>query len=167
MCQTLAACDQSHHGSGPAAGHSGEVCVGGSSADRSQRERRQTLDLTPFPPGPRHLWVDVQAHGVRTRSHHTNETLLFQIVCRHKSDCPVEWEEKSKHTQIQMTFHPKPNIGFVWQHAAVGPWVLSGSVWEGRSDSDTREKPETTKCTLLQAQLGHSTEGQTNHTTPI
>lgn len=67
--QTVAACDQCHHGSGPVAGDPGKVCAGGSSTKRGQGERRQTLEPTTFPSGPRHLRVDLQAHGVWTHSH--------------------------------------------------------------------------------------------------
>lgn len=67
--QTVAACDQCHQGSGPAACHPGKVCAGGSSAERGQGERRQTLEPTTFPSGPCHLRVDLQAHGVWTHSH--------------------------------------------------------------------------------------------------
>lgn len=63
----MAACDQRHQGAGPDESHSGEVCAGRSSEERSQRERRETLDPETVPSRPRHVRVELQAHRVRAR----------------------------------------------------------------------------------------------------
>lgn len=69
----MAACDSSHYGTGPSEGDPGEVCAGGCSAARGQREGRQTLDPSGFPARPHHLRVDLQTHGVRRLSHKTTD----------------------------------------------------------------------------------------------
>lgn len=158
MCswQTVAACDQCHQRSGPAASHSGEVCAGRGSAERGQGERRQSLDPKTFPSRPRHIWVDLQAHRVWNESH-----TCFCLLGVFKKKIKISFRErKVRMYDLKMTLRHRVNVCPIWQHAALGRWALSCSVWEGRSHSDTREKPEATQRTLLQPQLDKPTEGE-------
>lgn len=114
MCwwQIVAARDQRHQGSGPDASHSGEVCAGRSSEERSQRERRQTLDPQTLPSRPRHVRVELQAHRVRTHCHtgpwrqqRHRTRLLFVCFFKHKLGSWKRelWMHKSKITLASWT----------------------------------------------------------------
>lgn len=116
--QTLAACDQCHHGSGPAAGHPGEVCAGGSAAERGQGEGRQTLDVTTFPPGPRHLRVDLQAHGVWTHSHQANKMQQMAHTVFLKGG--KKWHEN--YDMFRLKLHCNHRLIFCPVFGSMHPW---------------------------------------------
>lgn len=97
---------------------------------------------TPSPPsGPTGTW------SMNTLSHQANKTHIEL------------WSKESKNIMTCSDWNYSLIYSSVRQCAAMGPWALSGSIWEGRSDSNAREKPKATQRTLVQPQLGQPTEG--------
>lgn len=125
--QAVAARYQRHPGSGPSEGNSGEVCPWGGSAERSQRERRESLDPKTFPAGSRHLRVDLHPPRVcPTHSVYQNQTtpckrsalriafLLFSTRPWDNEACLVQFE-KDGVIQTQEKIHRRHN-GLSYSH---------------------------------------------------